>query len=62
MANFTVIVTGATGLLGREVVRAFDRKKWNVKGTAYSRADGITTSKVDLNDQDQVEAFLDRVK
>jgi uncharacterized protein YbjT (DUF2867 family) len=62
MADRSVVVTGATGLLGRQVVRAFEGKKWAVKGTAFSRADGISTTKLDLNDSTQVEAFLAQVK
>ncbi|KAI1391425.1 NAD(P)-binding protein [Hypoxylon trugodes] len=58
----TALVTGATGLLGRQVVRAFERNKWNVKGTGYSRADGISVLKVDLVKAEDVTAALDNVK
>lgn len=62
MAQKTVLITGATGLLGREVVECFQMKGWNVKGTGYSRADGIDILKVDLNDEAQVSKTLDEVK
>ena len=56
-----VLVTGATGLLGRQVVRAFERKSWAVKGTGHSRADGAQVLRVDLADASQVEKALDVV-
>lgn len=51
MHKRTVLVTGATGLLGRQVVRAFsyyalDSDEWIVKGTGFSRAAGGTTQGV----------------
>ncbi|KAF9763644.1 hypothetical protein IL306_003048, partial [Fusarium sp. DS 682] len=62
MSGRTVLVTGATGLLGREVATAFGLKNWNVKGTGYSRADGINTFKVDLSNEAEVGDFLDETK
>ncbi|KAI1847220.1 hypothetical protein JX266_006760 [Neoarthrinium moseri] len=62
MSGKTVLVTGATGLLGRQVVRAFERKDWTVKGTGFSRADGISVLKVDLGSAAEVEKTLDTVK
>ncbi|KAF2964461.1 hypothetical protein GQX73_g9118 [Xylaria multiplex] len=62
MSAKTVLVTGATGLLGRQVVRAFERGDWSVKGTGHSRADGSTILKVDLAKPNEAEAALDRVK
>ncbi|KAI2622118.1 NAD(P)-binding protein [Hypomontagnella submonticulosa] len=62
MSGKTALVTGATGLLGRQVVRAFERADWSVKGTGYSRADGSSILKVDLVDAQQLEAALDNVK
>ena len=58
----TVLVTGATGLLGRQVVRAFERNQWHVKGTGLSRADGQSVLKVDLADAAQVEKALGETK
>ncbi|KAI1491204.1 hypothetical protein F5X96DRAFT_487481 [Biscogniauxia mediterranea] len=62
MAGKTVLVTGATGLLGRQVVRAFERKDWTVKGTGFSRADGSIVLKVDLGKESELETCLDNVK
>ncbi|KAI8627649.1 NAD(P)-binding protein [Xylariaceae sp. FL1651] len=62
MAEKRAIVTGATGLLGRQVLKAFERATWNVKGTGLSRADGSTILKLDLAKTSEVEAALDRVK
>lgn len=62
MSGKTALVTGATGLLGREVVRAFERANWTVKGTGYSRADGVSVLKVDLVKENEVAAALDTVK
>lgn len=61
----TVLVTGATGLLGREVQAAFRRSPdWSVKGTGHSRADGVDVLKVDLENEDQSEMnlVLDEIK
>lgn len=62
MTERTVLVTGATGLLGREVAKAFSLKFWTVKGTGYSRADGYDTLKVDLQKADEVAKVLDDVR
>ncbi|KAJ4147965.1 hypothetical protein LMH87_002456 [Akanthomyces muscarius] len=62
MVDRTVVVTGATGLLGRQVTRAFRRKGWNVKGTGYSRADGVDVLKVDLGNSSEIAKLLDETK
>ncbi len=58
----TVLVTGATGLLGREVVRAFQRAGWEVVGTGFTRARPPSTLKVDLGSEKEIVAALDSVK
>jgi hypothetical protein len=58
----SVLVTGATGLLGRQVVTAFERESWTVTGTGYSRAKPPSTLKVDLGSQAEVTKVLDEVK
>ena len=57
MAN-KVLVTGASGLLGRAVLQTFTKAGWDALGLAYSRArEGLR--KVDLCDPKQVENVLD---
>lgn len=58
----TALITGASGLLGREVAKAFERQEWNVIGTGLSRANPPSIIKVDLTDSTQVEKTLDDVK
>ena len=58
----TVLVTGATGLLGREVVRAFRRAGWEAVGTGLTRAQPPSTLKVDLGSEEEIVAVLDQVK
>ncbi|KAK6513980.1 hypothetical protein TWF506_008410 [Arthrobotrys conoides] len=62
MAKKKVLVTGATGLLGRQVVRAFDEAGWEVIGTGLSRANPPRILKLDITDQEEVEKVLDDVK
>lgn len=61
MSSQAALVTGATGLLGREVVKAFEKAGWNVTGTGFSRASGDTL-KVDLTKQAEIDAALDKAK
>ncbi|KAK9376459.1 uncharacterized protein V1513DRAFT_477616 [Lipomyces chichibuensis] len=55
----TVLVTGATGLLGREIVKKFQDygSKWNVVGTGLSRSSPPTVF-LDLTNSDQVAQFI----
>lgn len=63
MAQRTVLVTGATGLLGREVVAAFKiRNGWTVKGSGYSRADGADIIKLDLESGADIAKTLDEIR
>lgn len=62
MAEKTALITGATGLLGRQVLRAFARRDWTAKGTGFSRADGATILKVDLASLEEVEKALELSK
>ncbi|GAA5824175.1 hypothetical protein JCM11251_001552 [Rhodosporidiobolus azoricus] len=52
-----VVVTGASGLLGRAVLAAFTQAGHDVRGTAFSRAEGDLV-KLDLQDEQAVRAFL----
>jgi len=62
MSTKTTLVTGATGLLGRQVVKAFAENGWTVKGTGFSRADGTSILKVDLGNADEVKRALGDLK
>jgi nucleoside-diphosphate-sugar epimerase len=62
MGSRTALVTGATGLLGRQVIKAFADSHWDVKGTGFSRADGKLILKVDLGNADEIEKALEDTK
>lgn len=62
MGSKTALVTGGTGLLGRQVVKAFAFHDWSVKGTGFSRADGTSILKVDLANSAEIERALDEQK
>ncbi|KAG8163557.1 hypothetical protein KVR01_006854 [Diaporthe batatas] len=59
MAERKALITGATGLLGRQVLKAFESRDWTARGTGWSRADGATILKVDLASTEEVEKALD---
>ncbi|KAM7397376.1 hypothetical protein PAMA_005602 [Pampus argenteus] len=52
-----VLVTGATGLLGRAVCREFENNGWFVIGTGYRRA-RPRLIRCDLTDEDAIKALL----
>ncbi|GAA5825433.1 hypothetical protein JCM10212_001609 [Sporobolomyces blumeae] len=56
-----VLVTGASGLLGRAVFAAFEASSHDVKGTAFSRASDRLV-KLDLNDHEAVRCLLEDFK
>ncbi|KAL8999043.1 MAG: hypothetical protein Q9169_002041 [Polycauliona sp. 2 TL-2023] len=62
MAKAAALVTGASGLLGRQVLRAFDEAGWTVVGTGLSRAKPPSILKVDFDDQHAIERILDDTK
>jgi NAD(P)-dependent dehydrogenase (short-subunit alcohol dehydrogenase family) len=62
MGEKTVLITGASGLLGRQVVRAFELREWSAKGTGLSRADGVSIYKVDLNSSAEVQKSLEETR
>jgi len=58
-ANGNVLITGASGLLGRALLKNFQNKNWQVLGLAYSRASG-SLRKVDLNGRSQVDNVFEQ--
>ena len=55
------LVIGATGLLGRQIIKAFDQAGWKTVGTGLTRADPPTILKADLADQTAIEGVLDKI-
>lgn len=57
-----VLVTGATGLLGRQVFNTFQHSGVLVVGQGYSRAVPPTILKANLEKSEDIKALLDDVK
>ncbi|KAJ2084015.1 hypothetical protein H4R24_000363 [Coemansia sp. RSA 988] len=55
--SIKVVVTGASGLLGRAVMKEVSKHGYTAIGTAFSRA-GLGLEKLDLNDTAAVEQFI----
>ena len=58
----TALVTGATGLLGRQVVKVFQRQGWDVVGTGFTRAKPPSIVKLDLGSEADIAKVLEDVK
>jgi S-adenosylmethionine synthetase len=58
----TTLITGATGLLGRQVLVAFQRAGYNVIGTGFSRSKPPSILKLDLNSASEIERVLAETK
>ena len=58
----TALVTGATGLLGRQVLRAFEEAGWTAVGSGFTRAKPPAILKVDLFSAEAINETLDEVK
>ena len=58
----TALVTGATGLLGRQVVHTFRSAGWNAVGTGLTRANPPAILKVNLTDPAELSTVLEEVK
>lgn len=56
------LVTGATGLLGRQVLKAFDDAGWDTTGTGFSRAKPPKIRKLDIQNEEEVRNLFDEVK
>jgi nucleoside-diphosphate-sugar epimerase len=57
----SAIITGASGFLGRQVLKVFSDSDWQATGTGFSRASG-DVRKVDIQDGDALAALFDEVK
>jgi nicotinamide mononucleotide adenylyltransferase len=58
----TVFITGATGLLGRQVAKSFERTGWDVKGAGFTRAQPPNIVKLDLGSETDVAKALQEIK
>jgi S-adenosylmethionine synthetase len=58
----TALITGATGLLGRQVVTAFERQEWHVVGTGFSRAKPPAILKLDLGSETDIARTIEEAK
>lgn len=54
-----VVITGATGLLGRALLGAFECSSWKVQGWGFSRADGTRVKRVDVTASADVSRALE---
>lgn len=54
-----VLVTGASGLLGRAIVKEFESHDWNVVGLAFSRS-SPKLKKVDLRNPNEVKETIEK--
>jgi len=61
MASKRVLITGASGLLGRAVLSTMRNSGWSVLGTAYTRT-GENLVKLDICDPEQVEKVVEEFK
>ncbi|SLM35008.1 substrate binding domain-containing protein [Lasallia pustulata] len=57
----SALITGASGLLGRQVLQAFQRAGWEAVGTGFTRAKPPTILKVDISDSTAIEQVLDKI-
>uniref|UniRef100_T1JJJ9 Translation factor GUF1 homolog, mitochondrial n=1 Tax=Strigamia maritima TaxID=126957 RepID=T1JJJ9_STRMM len=60
--NKKILVTGASGLLGREIIKKFEESVFNAIGTCLNRADKYNLHKLDLTDFKNVEEFIDKTE
>jgi S-adenosylmethionine synthetase len=56
------LITGATGLLGRQVVKAFERAGWDVKSAGFTRAKPPAILKLDLGSEADVAKTIEDIK
>jgi len=54
----TVLITGASGVLGRQVTNLFIDAGWNVTGLAYNRANKNHLLRCDLTNFDETNKII----
>jgi nucleoside-diphosphate-sugar epimerase len=59
--NKTVFVTGASGLLGRAVLKSFEGKGWTAIGTGLSRSSPPRIRKLDVTDFQGLESLVNEI-
>lgn len=57
----SALITGASGFLGRQVLKAFSDAGYRATGTGFSRASG-PVRKLDIQDAEAVSKLFDEVK
>ena len=60
--NKTVLITGASGVLGRQVTNRFLEAGWNVTGLAFSRANKSHLIRCDLTKFEETKATIQKVQ
>lgn len=60
--SHTALITGATGLLGREVTKSFKQAGWMTVGQGFNRANPPTILKANLEDPSDIKRILDEAK
>ena len=60
--SHTALITGATGLLGREVTKSFKQAGWLTVGQGFSRAAPPTILRANLEDASDVKKIIDEAK
>ncbi|CAF1182249.1 unnamed protein product [Rotaria sp. Silwood1] len=60
--NKTVLITGASGVLGRKVKNLFINAGWNVTGLALNRANKNHLVKCDLTNFDEINAIIENLQ
>lgn len=59
---YSALITGATGLLGREIFNSFKKAGWLTVGQGFSRAKLPTIIKANLEEPDEIIRLLDEAK
>jgi len=60
--SHTALVTGATGLLGRQVFKIFKHAGWLTVGQGHTRAVPPTIMKANLENPEEARMLLDEAK